>query len=74
MSGAASNTRMRAAAFVAWAASASVNPPMPPPMMINSTIRSGSMRRLISHIHVLLWNLPDGPSGGNIACASKDVH
>jgi hypothetical protein len=65
---------MRAAALAAWAASASVNPPMPPPMMINSTIRSGSMRHLISHIRAVLWNLTDGPSGCNIACASKDVH
>jgi hypothetical protein len=22
----------------------------------------------------VLWNLPDGPAGCNIACASKDVH
>jgi len=32
------------------------------------------MRHLISHIRAVLWNLPDGPSGSNIACASKDVH
>jgi hypothetical protein len=32
------------------------------------------MRHLISHIRAVLWNFPDGPSGGNIACASKDVH
>jgi hypothetical protein len=43
-------------------------------MMINSTIRSGSMLHLISHIRAVLWNLPDGPAGCNIACASKDVH
>ena len=74
ISGAASNTRMRAAAFAAWAASASVSPPMPPPMMINSTRRSGSTRQLISHIPMVLWNLPNRAAGCNIACASKDVH
>jgi len=32
------------------------------------------MRPLISHIHAVLWNLPDGRAGCNIACAWKDVH
>ena len=29
---------------------------------------------LISHIRTVLWNLPDGAAGCNIACAIKDVH
>jgi len=47
---------------------------MPPPMMINSTIRSGSTSQVISHIPMVLWNLLNGLAGCNIACALKDVH
>jgi hypothetical protein len=33
-----------------------------------------STRQLISHIPMVLWNLPNRAAGCNIACASKDVH